>query len=260
MRIFVGGNGRSGTSWFANMVAENEKLKYFHEPFMVKFDHDPFGLLTKKLVATLEFPNRDYIIECISKAIKIIPDFVFKDFWSLYYTKELHDDFDFKIIYIIRNPASWFASAFKLNNGMHFYDFIGNPTVMKSVRPYLDHIYSRTDKDWLGWMSWCIRYTTLRNSGVGDWITHEELCLNTERAFEKVGLKLTQAGKRFFSQQNKPNNKAYSRIRDTKNEPFKYFGKFIKLEEMKKAMEPFGVLDWDYWNWDERFCLRNIKQ
>jgi len=21
-----------------------------------------------------------------------------------------------------------------------------------------------------------------------------------------------------------------------------------------------GVLDWDYWNWDERFCLRNIKQ
>jgi len=248
MRIYITGDGRSGTTWFAMMVASNEKLPYFHEPFLRKQNADPFGLIKKKEVDPPYVPDRKYIFDYLSKGIKTIPNFVIKDFAGLYYTKNLQNELGFKIINVIRHPAPWTMSAVKLGWGVGFYDFIGIPTVMDAVRPYLDHIYSRVDRYWITWMSWAIRYMTLRKSGVGDWVTHEELCINTKKSFEKIGLKFNMYGQQFYNGHNvgdKPGPKTKKRI--TEEEPYKWFGKFDKFDEMRKALEPFKVEEWGHW-------------
>lgn len=251
MRIYITGNGRSGSSWFGRMVAENEQLPYFGEPFRLNKSGDPFGLIASKQIPPPKPYNltREYLLNHISKGIEVLPNFVIKDFWALYYTKELHDKYGFKIINIIRHPAPWTMSAMSLDVAIGFYDFIGIPTVMESIRPHLDHIYSRTDKYWIAWMSWAIRYMTLRHAAVGDWVTHEDLCINPSKAFANVGLTFNQHGKKFFDENNKLQKIKGKSVthRLTENEPYKWFGKFDKLDEMKKALEPFGVQEWGFW-------------
>jgi hypothetical protein len=62
-------------------------------------------------------------------------------------------------------------------------------------------------------------------------------------------LTLNKYGKKFFDENNKVQKIKGKSIphRITAEEPYKWFGKFDKFDEMRKALEPFKVEEWGHW-------------
>jgi hypothetical protein len=238
------------------MLAANERVRYFHEPFNAD-RRDPFCFEAAGIVKGRRrgSPRKGLILDVLAKVADYWGAGVVKDFWGLRFVREIRQ-MGYKVIVICRHPApvtlSWQTCGYRVGD---FYDFIGDPACMAAVSDHLEHIYSRDDRLWRIWMIYAIRFATLARltRRRSDWVTHEMLCTDPVLAFKRIGLVFNEQGKRYFREHSRAaadSGLPWSVNRDTGEEAHKWRGKFPRMAEMRGALAPFDIDKWGLWDCD----------
>jgi hypothetical protein len=246
--IFLTGSGRSGSSWFGELLAANEQCKYEHEPFNPDKHPGPREPFIRRYFGPeADIPEYNRIMTWLTRE-----DVVIKEIATTFATPYLQKHFSPHIIAIIRHPYSWWKSYERCVLKRAVPDFRYDEQLIDLyLYPFVDHMreceYTNFITDVVS--VFAARYYVMQHFNIKHWVTHEDLCFSPSTAFKKAGLNFNDRGAAHLRKRNSLDSQPFSRTRKTTEEPFKYKGKIYKEEKdwIDFAIEPFGMKDWGLW-------------
>lgn len=222
--VFVGGTHRSGTTWFASMLAE-PGLWYIHEPFNPnkgiwpeeftyaspdenRKDINQYmqGLLAGHYRSTANNPNTDHWMMPLRILWPPIRRTMIKDPLACLLTGYLAKHFALQTRILFRHPAGFASSVLRLGwpIGKFLKDFLKRPTLMQDhLQPYVTLLERHQNRDdaaaaaVLHGVLNVVQWNQLqKNTSIGYYI-FEDLCQDPLGSFEKIfaefGLPYTDA-------------------------------------------------------------------
>lgn len=224
--ILVTGSHRSGTTWVGRVIAYSKRIRYIDEPFnktiyndlfpfenMYEYINDQsnesqligknylesyFKVLHKSTLNQVSNLNswNEYIDFIKDIKSRVNDRSVIKDPFTLFSAEWIYQNYDWKIIVLIRHPAAFVASLKVKDWNFDFKNFKNQPNLLKVLpKEYVIMIfeYSETRKDIVdqGILLWNIIYHVVsqyQTKYFNQWyfIKHEDISMNPIEEFKKI--------------------------------------------------------------------------
>lgn len=210
--IFVTGTHRSGTTWFASMLAASG-IWYIHEPFSPlkhrwkdwlsyqsptrrspEVDQLMHSVLNNRFPEAVHVPNTDHPLMPLRLFPAPTQRIMIKDPLACLMAEYLTDTFDLETLILFRHPCGFVASIRRLGwpSGAPLKRFLQNSELMADhLHPFKDLLTKYCDED--NFESATVLYgcltTILWNcvqKGIGKPLFFEELCQNPLDEFSKI--------------------------------------------------------------------------
>jgi hypothetical protein len=266
-KIFLTSLPRSGSTWASQTISVATRSRLIHEPFNWKRYPDrekyhmlylPAGSNRMDLIDILENVSRPKL-PFFNKLLIDKPLFI-KDVHICLAMEYVWEQIEPYIIILIRHPCGMANSWMKLRYEVRFrLDLLlSQPRLMADyLSPFERHLRHKGDKWFEIGAYWGATHYILDQLSINHnewvWSTHEELCIDSEKAYHRLlsdlGVKISTKGeKRLHAFINRHNRikakKPYSVSRISAKEPDKWHTQMTpeQVKSVIEGAEPFDIM------------------